>query len=131
MKMNPFRPPPIIRSVAASSAKAGFVLDRSLFSKTVSLAAATFTDKRKIGEWRGILQKTREMLAADRIQSVQPHPDRALAAQGIKCLLLDPKVEVAVPETWSPVLRSAVESKELGLVPYELALGYDYWVYGR
>ena len=129
--MNPFRPPAIIRSVAASAAKqAGLVLDRSQFSKTVSLAAATVAEKRMIGKWRSVLSGTREILAVERLQAVRPHPDGALAASGVKCLLLDPRVQAAVPETWSPDLKSAIESRELGLVPFELALTYDYWLYG-
>ena len=132
--MNPFRPPTIIRSAAAAAAATaaspGLTLDRSLFSKTVSLAAAAVADNKKISEWRRVLHKTRELLDADRIQVVRPHPDGALAARGSKCLLLDPKVRPAVPDTWSADLRAAVESSELGLVPFELALNYDYWLYG-
>lgn len=128
--MNPFRPPTIIRAAAASASSAGFTLDRSLFAKTVNLAAAAVADNRKISEWRRILQKTRELLDADRIQVVRSHPDAALAARGSKCLLLDPRVQAAVPETWSADLKSAIESRELGLVPFELALTYDYWLYG-
>lgn len=130
--MNPFRPPTISRSVAASSAaSSSLALDRSLFSKKVNLAAASIADNKKIAEWRRALQKTREVLIVERIQVVRPHPDGSLAARGAKCLLLDPKVKVAVPETWSAALRSAVESNELGLVPFELTLDYDYWLYGR
>ncbi|RYO97889.1 hypothetical protein DL765_011014 [Monosporascus sp. GIB2] len=119
--MNPFRPP-LIRSATGA-------LDRSLFSKTVRLAAAAVADNRRIAEGRRELQRTREILVVDRIQGVRPHPDEALAARGTKCLLLDPKVQAGVPETWSAPLRDAVENKELGLVPYELALNYDYWLY--
>lgn len=125
--MNLFRPPTIGRSATAAAA----ALDRSLFSKTVNLAAATIADNKKIASWRQTLQQTRETLVIERIQIVRPHPDGALAARGVKCLLLDPKVKVAGPETWSAILRSAVEREELGLVPFELTLDYDYWLYGR
>jgi tRNA (guanine37-N1)-methyltransferase len=84
--MNPFSPP-IIRSASG-------VLDRALFSKTVSLAAAAVFDKKKISAWRGELQSTRELLVVDRLQIVRPHPDQAVASQGTKCLLLDPKVKI-------------------------------------
>ena len=32
-----------------------------------------------------------------------------------------------VPDTWGPVLREAVEKKDVDVIPYELELDYDYW----
>lgn len=79
--------PPVIRSAAG-------VLDRSLFKKTVNLAAASVADRKKISAWRQKLQGDNALLAVERIQGVVPHPDQALASQGTKCLLLDPKIKV-------------------------------------
>lgn len=114
--------PPVIRSAVG-------VLDRSLFKKTVNLAAAAVADKKKIAAWRQKLMKGNLLLDYERIPGVVPHPDQALASQGTKCLLLDPKIKVAVPETWTPILQDGVASKEIGVVPYDLFLDYDYWSY--
>ncbi|CAJ2501712.1 Uu.00g045650.m01.CDS01 [Anthostomella pinea] len=119
--MSPFRPP-TIRSALG-------VLDRSLFSKTVNLAAAAVADKKKIAGWRQKLQQDKTLLAADRVSAVVPHPDQALASQGTKCVLLDPKVRPGAPDTWTALIRDAVQREELGIVPYDLALDYDYWLY--
>ncbi|KAI1466815.1 Met-10+ like-protein-domain-containing protein [Daldinia caldariorum] len=114
--------PPTIRSATG-------VLDRSLFSKTVNLAAAAVADKKKISAWRQILQRQGTLLSAERVSSIVTHPDQALAAQGTKCLLLDPKVKAEVPETWTPTIQDGVASKEIGIVPYTLSLDYDYWTH--
>ncbi|KAI5866876.1 Met-10+ like-protein-domain-containing protein [Durotheca rogersii] len=120
--MGLFRPPAIPPAAVG-------VLDRSLFSKTVGLAAAAVADKKKIAAWRQKLAREQTLLSVDRISSVVPHPDPALASQGTKCLLLDPKVKAQVPETWTPALRDGVTSEEIGIVPYDLLLAYDYWSY--
>ncbi|KAF3056379.1 tRNA (guanine(37)-N1)-methyltransferase [Daldinia childiae] len=114
--------PPTIRSAFG-------VLDRSLFSKTVNLAAAAIADKKKISVWRQKLQSEDTLLALERIPGVVTHPDQTLAAQGTKCLLLNPKVKAEVPETWTSSLQDGVASKEIGIVPYNLSLDYDYWSY--
>ena len=36
---------------------------------------------------------------------------------------------VADSKTWSEVLQEAVNKEELGVIPYELKLDYDYWNY--
>lgn len=79
-EMSIFRPP-IVRSATAA-------LNRSLFSKTVGLAAAAVRDPKLISHYRKTLQAGKELLNADRISPVRPHPDKALADQGRKCLLL-------------------------------------------
>ncbi|KAI1382145.1 Met-10+ like-protein-domain-containing protein [Hypoxylon crocopeplum] len=112
--------PPAIRSALG-------VLDRSLFKKTVNLAAAAVADKKNIAAWRQKLQRDNTILVLERIATVVPHPDRTLASQGTKCLLLDPKVKAEVPETWTPVLQDGVASREIGVVSYDLLLDYDYW----
>ncbi|KAI2468039.1 Met-10+ like-protein-domain-containing protein [Annulohypoxylon bovei var. microspora] len=114
--------PPAIRSALG-------VLDRSLFSKTVSLAVAAVADKRKIAGWRQKLLKDNTLLGLERVASVVSHPDQTLVSQGTKCLLLNPKIKAEVPETWTPILQEGVTSKEIGVVPYDLLLDYDYWSY--
>jgi hypothetical protein len=34
-----------------------------------------------------------------------------------------------VPDTWGPVLKDGIRKQDLGVVPYELQLDYDYWSY--
>ena len=36
---------------------------------------------------------------------------------------------VADPKTWSDVLQDAVKAEDLGIIPYDLKLEYDYWNY--
>lgn len=78
--------PPIVRSGLAA-------LNRVLFSQTIGLAAAALSDTRLIPHYRKALQAGREILHADRISPVCPHPDQTLAKKGIKCLLLNPSVK--------------------------------------
>ncbi|KAI1128398.1 Met-10+ like-protein-domain-containing protein [Nemania abortiva] len=105
------------------------VLDRALFSKTINLAAVSVADKKKIAQWRQSLQKEKTLLTAERVSCVVAHPDQTLASQGTRCLLLDPRVRPKAPDTWTPLLRDGIEKQELGIVPYDLALDYDYWSY--
>jgi tRNA (guanine37-N1)-methyltransferase len=135
--------PPIVRSGTAA-------LDRALFSKTVDLAAAAVQDNKFISPYRKSLQAGRELLHADRISPISPHPDKALADQGRKCFLLNPSVKpegsitharrvvfrarvltptftLTAPDTWGPVLKDGVQKQELTVIPYVLQLGYDYW----
>ncbi|KAI0417520.1 Met-10+ like-protein-domain-containing protein [Xylaria grammica] len=118
---NLIRPPTVRHTIG--------VLDRALFAKTINLAAAAIADKRSIAQWRQRLQKEKTLLLAERLSSVVPHPDQTLASQGARCLLLDPQVRPGVPDTWTPLLRNAVEKKELGIVPYDLSLDYAHWTY--
>ncbi|KAI5927765.1 Met-10+ like-protein-domain-containing protein [Camillea tinctor] len=123
--MSLFRPP-LMRAAAVGEA---IVLDRSRFAKTVNLAAAAVADKKQISGWRRKLQQDRSLISAERIPAVVSHPEPALASQGAKCLLLDPKIRPAAPETWTPSLSAGVQAAELGIVPYDLQLNYDYWLY--
>jgi tRNA (guanine37-N1)-methyltransferase len=82
------------------------VLNRALFAKTVNLAAAAVADKKKIAQWRQALQKEKTMVAGERIAAVIPHPDRALASQGTRCLLLDPKVRPGGKHSFTKVIAS-------------------------
>lgn len=112
--------PPILRPFTGT-------LDKSLFSKSIPLAAVFINNNKNISRFRNDLRKSNEILDVERISPVAPHPDATLAAQGKKCLLLDPSVKAEEPSTWSAVLKAAVEKDELGVIPYELKLGYDYF----
>ncbi|KAI0600197.1 Met-10+ like-protein-domain-containing protein [Biscogniauxia sp. FL1348] len=124
-EMGLFRPP-LMRAAAVGEA---IVLDRSRFVKTVNLAAAAVADKKQISGWRRKLQQDRSLISAERISAVVSHPEPALASKGTKCLLLDPRIRAGAPETWTPALRAGVQAAELGIVPYDLQLNYDYWLY--
>ncbi|KAI1639451.1 Met-10+ like-protein-domain-containing protein [Biscogniauxia mediterranea] len=124
-EMGIFRPP-LMRAAAVGEA---IVLDRSRFTKTVNLAAAAVADVKQISGWRRKLQQDRSLISAERISAVVSHPEPALASRGTKCLLLDPRIKPGAPETWTPALRAGVQAAELGIVPYDLQLNYDYWLY--
>jgi tRNA (guanine37-N1)-methyltransferase len=79
--MTVFRPP-IIRSGANA-------INRALFFKNVTIAAAAVNDNRNISKYRKELSSKRKLLYAERISPIASHPDKTLAAQGRKCLLLD------------------------------------------
>jgi tRNA (guanine37-N1)-methyltransferase len=68
-------------------------LDRSIFTKTVTLSAATVSDNRNIGRYRKLLEKSRDLVNLERLDPVRPHPDQTLAAAGRKCLLLKPQID--------------------------------------
>lgn len=36
---------------------------------------------------------------------------------------------LADPTTWSSTLHEAVKGQELGIIPFDLELDYDYWTY--
>ncbi|KAH8675972.1 Met-10+ like-protein [Xylariales sp. PMI_506] len=114
-----FRPPALRSAVG--------VLDRSLFAKTIPLAAATIKDNKTISRYRKDLEKSQELLRVDRISAIAPHPDKDLASRGVKCLLLHPSVKPAQRETWGEVVQQGVDKSELDVVPYELTLDYDYF----
>jgi tRNA (guanine37-N1)-methyltransferase len=81
---------PIVRTGTA-------VLNRALFNKSLPIAAAALKDNRLITKYRKPLEAGREILYADRISPIASHPDKELAKQGRKCLLLNPSVK---PEGW-------------------------------
>ncbi|KAK3330216.1 putative undecaprenyl pyrophosphate protein [Apodospora peruviana] len=115
--------PPIVRTGAGA-------LNRALFTKKVDLAAATVQDPRLISKYRKVLADSKALLRQDRISPVVTVPEdkaKGLLERGRKCLLLAPGVDAKEPDTWGPVLKEAVEKKELDVIPYELELGYDYW----
>ncbi|KAK6609307.1 tRNA methyltransferase trm5 [Botrytis cinerea] len=120
-QMSLFRPP-VVRSAAG-------VLDRALFSKTISISAARLMNNKIISKCRSQLTKSKEMLLEDRVAPIRSDPDPEFAAKGGKCLLLNPKVKHDDPTTWSPILHEAVKAQELGVIPFDLTLGYDHWNY--
>lgn len=104
-------------------------LNKALFSKTLNLAAASVRDNKKLSKLRLALSKNGDILPMDRISAIAPDPDTDLAAKGRKCLLLKPSILAKQPETWGPVVSQLVKEDEVGIVPYELKLDYDYWNY--
>ncbi|CAM1507235.1 Fc.00g068760.m01.CDS01 [Cosmosporella sp. VM-42] len=120
LDMNLFRAP---------AARAAKTLDRALFAKTLSAAAASIAENRYISKYRKELEKTQEMLFLDKFDTVVPNPDPSLAAQGKKCLVLSPKIKPASPETWSPILQEASQLGHLKVIPYDVEIGYDLWSY--
>ncbi|KAL2066463.1 hypothetical protein VTL71DRAFT_2534 [Oculimacula yallundae] len=119
--MSLFRPP-IVRSASAA-------LDRALFSKTIPIAAARVASLKNLSKFRQVLDKSKELMQLERIQNVRPDPDPVLAGKGGKCLLLKPEVKPEDPSTWSAALREAVKAEDVGVIPYELNLDYNYWTY--
>lgn len=105
------------------------VLDKSAFTKTVNLAAACIRDNRSITRIRQALTKNEDALSLDRLSAIIPDPDASLAAKGRKALLLKPTISAAKPETWGPVVSELVSREEVGVVPYDLQLDYEYWTY--
>jgi tRNA (guanine37-N1)-methyltransferase len=83
--MSLFRPP-IVRSASA-------ILDRSLFSKTIPISAARISNNKNISRYRGVLQKSKELLLLERLTNITQDPDPVLAAKGGKCMLLKPEVK--------------------------------------
>ena len=114
--------PPIVRTGTAA-------LNRALFTRKIPLAAAAVHDARLIAAYRKRLHASKELLDLDRVSPIAKHPDPVLAEQGKKCFLLEPNARPEKPETWGPVVREGVQKEELGVVDYELVLGYEYWSY--
>lgn len=113
-----FRPPVLAKST---------ILNKAAFARTFNIAAASVRDIKQISRIRQTLSKSSDMLAIERHPSVVSDPDASLAARGGKCLLLKPAISAAAPDTWGPVVSELVRHEEVGIVPYELTLGYDYW----
>lgn len=113
--------PPVLRTSTT--------LNKALFAKSVNLAAASVKDNKNIAKYRKALEKSKDILRYERISAIAPDPDQSLAAKGHKCLLLKPSISVQSPESWGPIIQDAVKEKELGIIPYELNIGYDYWSY--
>ena len=98
-------------------------LDKSFFSKTVNVSAATIFDPKDIFPVRKTLESTRENLSISPIKSIVPSPE----FPGAKCILLKPGLSPTERETWSKPLRDMVEQGKINLHPYELQLSYSDW----
>jgi tRNA (guanine37-N1)-methyltransferase len=68
-------------------------LDRSVFSKTFNLAAASIRDHRNIAKYKNQLTTDGLIFDRPRFRFLRPHPDSTLAAAGRKCLLLREQVK--------------------------------------
>lgn len=118
--MNILRPPVLQPST---------VLNKAAFTKTLNIAAASVRDNRNLTRIRQSLLKSADILPFERLSAVVLDPDTTLAAKGCKALLLKPAISATQPETWGPILSELVSRNEVGVVPYELRLDYDYWTY--
>jgi len=135
---------PDMLSLRAPLAKGLTTLDRSLFTKTLSLAAASVVDKRHIAKYRKQLQSSNDLFSLPRISPIRDDPSEP--ARGQKCLILRPGIKAqglcpfdfyilrkthpfVEPDTWGNVVREGVEAKELRLNPYELQISYPSWTY--
>lgn len=105
------------------------ILNKAAFAQTLNIAAASVRDIKNITRLRQELFKSKDLLAIERQSSVVPDPDTSLAAKGRKCLLLKPTISPTKPESWGPVISELVRQEDVGIVPYKLELGYDYWTY--
>ncbi|KAJ4421613.1 tRNA(m(1)G37)methyltransferase [Gnomoniopsis sp. IMI 355080] len=105
------------------------VLNKAAFAQTFNIAAASVRDTKNITRFRQELFKSKDLLTIERQSSVVPDPDTSLAAKGRKCLLLKPSISPTKPESWGPVISELVRQDDVGIVPYKLELGYDYWTY--
>ena len=103
--MTVFRPPVVRRGVSA--------LNRALFTKQVSIAAAAVNENSLISRYRGDLAKSRELLDAERVSPVAPHPDGDLAKLGRKCLLLNLGVKA---EGWTYTTLQRLGSVEADFI---------------
>lgn len=78
--------PPVNRSMR--------ILDRSFFKKEIPLSAARISNNEHISSVRKDLERSKDLLVAERIGQVQPDPDPGLAAKRKKCLLLKPEIKL-------------------------------------
>ncbi|SPN96926.1 probable protein MET-10 [Cephalotrichum gorgonifer] len=113
----------------APLARAMTTLDRSLFSKTFQLAAASIKDNRNISKYRTQLIKEKRVFDRINVDPLRAHPDESAAGKGRKCLLLTPDVKFDSTSTWGPTLEEGTKADELEIIPYDLTLGYDKWTY--
>ncbi len=122
------------------------VLDRSFFVKRIPLSAARVFDNKNISKCRTELTKSKDILFLDRFPTVKVD-DGEGGDPKRKCVLLKPEIkhdglskdgiqgegtDVSIDElTWTPKIKELLEAKEIGLRPYEMELGYDFWTYRR
>lgn len=115
-------------------------LDQSFFQRTVNLKAARVFDNKNIFKIRTALERSKDALTQERIGSVHPDPDAALAKAGRKCILLRPEVKIAdsanknenassTPWPHSTTLSDLAKEELISVIPYQLKLDYEYWTY--
>ena len=98
-------------------------LDKSFFTKTVNVSAATVFDPKDISPLRKTLESTGEKLSLAPIKSIVPSPE----IPGAKCVLLNPDVSATDREKWSNPLREMVDQRKVNVHAYELKLSYEDW----
>lgn len=139
--------PPIARGMR--------VLDRALFQRTIPLKAARIFENKNISKIRSELERAKLALDQDRIAKVHADPEPVRAKLGKKCILLRPQVKHepnkggdetnmanghAYPDengafaklvSWphSPVVAELVTKELISIIPYDLHLDYNYWLY--
>lgn len=141
-----FRPTAALRCASKT-----LTLDKALFDRVVSTAAAVPRENQLLAKYTKVLDKTNEVFRHDKTRPVVPHPDEGRAGKGERVLILDPKVKpeskfsfflvmkgkgcvlmgLAVKETWSKALREASEMGDVSLIPYEVPLDYSHWNYRK
>jgi len=83
--MSVFRPT-IARTV-------GTTLDRTLFNKTIPIAAARVLDAKNIAKYVKTLQNSRDIIGLERLKPTVLDPDSTFAKRGGKCILLKPEMK--------------------------------------
>ena len=136
-------------------------LDRTAFTKTINLAAASTRDLRLISKWRDALSKCKELLDQPRTPRVAPVPPAELpnvmcqmkeahiqeqsslsesertlwkepSPKSLRCLVLHQSVSASDESTYGPGLKQGLLSRELVCVfPFKLTLDYDYWTWNE
>lgn len=101
-------------------------LDRSFFRKTVPITAATIFQKPDIATVRAKLTKSRDLLSLPRLNVIREVKENDVVR---KCLLLREDIKHNDSATWSNTINELVEKGTIGLGPYTLELGYDFWTY--
>ncbi|KAF1808636.1 hypothetical protein P152DRAFT_462361 [Eremomyces bilateralis CBS 781.70] len=113
--------PPVNRSMR--------VLDRSFFNRRIPLSAARIFNSQNISAVRNTLTKSGDGLFLPRITTIRKDPDPSLAASGRKCYLLRPSLKHNDQGSWGPTVSEMVSQQNIGVIPYELEIGYNDWTY--
>ena len=98
-------------------------LDRSFFSKTVSLAAASPTEEKHIGATKQKLTKSKDILDVGMLKPIWP----SSASPSGKTMPLRPEILANEKSTWSPTITEIVEAKLAVIQDYELQITYENW----
>lgn len=104
------------------------VLQRSFFKQEYTLAAARVFEPSNIQPFRKTLGQ--DVLSLDRIPAVRPSPVAEDLPQKRKAILLRADIKYDEPNTWSSTLSQLVEQKLVSIIPFQVTLDYDYWLYG-